>query len=400
MTTQSDAILEEVTRLHNHQQEIKKLKGEHFNIFSILQMEYKENATHSAFLGELLSPDGSHLLKDRFLGHFIKVIGYDGALNVKSANVELEKHVGKINLKQKTGGRIDIYISDSQGNSISVENKIYAGDQDAQIERYVNHNKGKNKVYYLNLNGENPSDKSIGKLEEGVDFYSISYRGTIIEWLTNCMKEAAEQPMLRESIRQYILLIKKLTNQLSDNIMEEQVLTTIKNNYTAAKIIADNIWRVELEIVQLFLNELQEYLQAKLDEEYSIKVDSDLTQTWTGLIIAHPDWKGIEIKIEGQSKIPWNDSIYGIRAFKNEFRREDFDTEFDADDLANLGFKTTNNHYWPCYQYILRFSQASEREKLFDPNRRKTLVESTSEKLIELVKLCRVPLSKIHRIGE
>ena len=69
-------LLNDVQKIVHQQEEIKILRGENFNIFSILKMESKENVTHSAFLGELLNPEGSHLLKKIFLAHFLKTIEY------------------------------------------------------------------------------------------------------------------------------------------------------------------------------------------------------------------------------------------------------------------------------------------------------------------------------------
>jgi len=396
MTTQIEDLLEEVNRVYLHQQEIKRLKGEHFNIFSILQMEHKENETHSALLGELLNPDGNHLFKEIFLRHFIEVINYEGLFDISTARVQLEKHIGAVNLKEKTGGRIDIFISDSKGNIISIENKINAPDQEAQIERYVNFNKEKNTVYYLTLNGDTPKDKSVGELVDGNQYYCISYQHTIIKWLTLCLKEAVEQPMLREVIKQYILLVKKLTNQLSDYTMELEVITSIKNNYQAAKIIADNIWKAELEVTQVFLSELKENIEAELDKDCIIEIDEDLTQTWTGMTITFKEWNGIMVKLEGQSKIPWHDSVYGICANMDNWNRENLNDKLSDVGLLKSDFK--HNHYWSHYQYILRFSQMSEKENLFDPHQRKIIATSTSEKLIELVNLCRIPLSKIKKI--
>lgn len=391
-------LIAEVNRINHHQKEIKKLRGEHFNIFSILQMEHKENATHSAFLGELLSPNGSHFLNSIFLKLFLLEIDYDGLLDVSTARVQLEKHLGKVNLNNKTGGRIDIYISDSSGNSISIENKIYAPDQVAQIERYFNHNIGKNSVYYLTLNGKMPDNESVGDLVEGNQYNCISYQQTIIKWLTLCMKEAAEQPILRESIKQYILLIKKLTNQLSDNNMENQVLESIKKNYQSAKIIADNIWKVELDATEVFLTELLEELNTKLGNEYKIVMDDDLTQTWSGFSIFHEDWNGISIRLEGQSKVPWNDSIYGIYANSNKWMRDDIINEFSK--LNEFKSELKNNRHWPYYNTILRFSKVDEKEKLFNVSSRKMLVKDTSKKLIQLVNLCIVPLSKVRKLNK
>ena len=47
--------------------EIEKLKGEKFNLFTIMNMEDKEVNTHSAFINELLNAKGSHLMEDIFL---------------------------------------------------------------------------------------------------------------------------------------------------------------------------------------------------------------------------------------------------------------------------------------------------------------------------------------------
>ena len=60
-------LLLDAKRISDHQEEISTLKGENFNVFSILKMESKENETHSAFLGELLNPKGSHGFGSLFL---------------------------------------------------------------------------------------------------------------------------------------------------------------------------------------------------------------------------------------------------------------------------------------------------------------------------------------------
>lgn len=392
-----EQLLSDVDLLHEHQQEINRVKGEHFNIFSVLKMESKENATHSAFLGELLSPKGSHLFKGVFLDHFfdhcLTEIPKD-KFDTTTAVVTLEKYIGVVNLEEKTGGRIDIYISDAKGNSISIENKIYAVDQKAQIQRYVNHNKEKNTVYYLTLDGGLPSEGSAGNLENGTKYHCISYKRTIIEWLTNCMKEAAEQPILRESIKQYILLIKKLTNQLSDSIMEEKVVSAIERNYIASKIIADNIWQAELKVTKVFLAELMEKIQTEF-EDCKMTLDEDLTDTWKGLSLTFEEWEGIEVRLEGQSKITWYDTIYGIRASEGDWDRVEFKSKLSEVELLQSGFSSSD--YWPYYQTILKFGQPSEREKLFDPTTRLVLVDNTAEKLIELVKLCHEDLSEIKK---
>jgi len=212
MTNQSKNILEncqviltETQSILARQKELQKQNGENFNIFSILKMESKENATHSAFLGELLNPKGSHLLGTVFLNHFLELIGAKDKLNSATARLVLEKHVGSRDDVNKIGGRIDIYLSDTDGKSISIENKIYAGDQYTQIERYVNHNKDNNTVYYLTLNGEDASEGSRGELKSNEDYHCISFKSTIIAWLEKCVREASAQPILSTTIQHFRL---------------------------------------------------------------------------------------------------------------------------------------------------------------------------------------------------
>ena len=96
-------------------------------------------------------------------------------------------------------------------------------------------------MYYLTLKGDPPSPEScIDKLLD-TDFFALSYKVEILEWLEQCQKEATRLPILRESINQYGILIKKLTNQLSDVKMENEVENIIIANYQAASVIGDNI---------------------------------------------------------------------------------------------------------------------------------------------------------------
>lgn len=391
----SRILLSSINRILKHQQEIKILKGENFNVFSILKMESKENETHSAFLAELLNPKGSHLLNTRFLSLFLDEISYTGDLNITTARLTTEDFIGNRNDKEKTGGRIDIYIQDSSGNSISIENKIYAADQDTQIERYVNHNRKKNTVYYLTLNGEEASKASRGQLEEGIDYYCISYQDTIIDWLKLCLKEASELPILRESIKQYIILIKKLTNQLTDSKMEKEILDLIEKNYAAAKIIEGNIWKIELKTVYNLLNELKDKLKIKLGEYWNVELDDDLSVNWSGLTLAHASWDGIKIKLEGQPIMTKHRTVYGIHAPKHMYNRSEIRTRLDDTDLFNETFKESN--FWPYYKTIYSLASQSEKDKLFDKEKRAAFIEDKIHKLLEMAEVCKDRLKDIPK---
>lgn len=386
-------ILYRVNQILEHQTEIAILKGETFNLFSILKMESKENDTHSAFLGELLNPKGSHYFGSTFLKLFLKQVG-DETLEADTATVFLEYSLGTNDQVNKTGGRVDIYIKDATKNTICIENKIYASDQPNQLKRYANHNKTKNSVYYLTLNGADATEESKDDLEIDVDYNCISYHTTIIDWLEACLKEAADQPIIRESIKQYIILLKKLANQLSDTKMEKEIKDLIINNYQAARTISSNIEPVELEYTEKFLQEIKTYVHKVLNAnevKFSIVINEDLSKPWSGLRIFHEDWPPeIRVQLQGNNKIPWTNTHYGIVAHNNLYNRRVLHTIFEKADLTDQNYK--ENLHWAYYDYIIDFGNLEERTKLFDTKKREALVKKVSDKLIDLVRLCETSL--------
>jgi hypothetical protein len=269
----------------NYQKEREVLKGELFNVFSILKMETKENATHSAFLRELLDPQGSHLKRNIFLDLFLKTIR-ETDLDINSAKVKAEHYLGHRNDNDRTGGRVDIYIEDESGVSICIENKIYAGDQFAQIERYYNHNAEKNKVYYLNLFGSEPSIESKGILNVNEHFFILSYKEHIINWLRLCLKETFDSPILRETIRQYIILLQKLTNTM-DNKEQSELMTLMLNNYEEASFIASNFNKAKDDIKEsvrmLTYKNLRETISDRFEISCGKGVGERYSQIWLEL---------------------------------------------------------------------------------------------------------------------
>src|SRR5690606_9342308 len=121
---------------------------------------------------------------------------------------------------------------------ISIENKIYAGDQKNQLERYYNFNLGKNQIFYLTLDGKLATTESCGKLKES-DYQCISYSHHIKNWLEECLKLTSDQPILRESIKQYLIIVKKITHQM-ENTSEKELLQLISNNLLASSKIFHN----------------------------------------------------------------------------------------------------------------------------------------------------------------
>ncbi len=236
-------FLKSIRLILNNQRREEKLKGEKFNIFSILNMETKENGTHSAFLGELLNPYGSHLRGNLYLNLFLDQIG-DKTLDRNTTRVILEKNIGPVifrkNPMESSGGRIDIYLEDDKGKVISIENKLNAPEQKLQVVRYYNYKKNDNTVFYLTLDEKPPTEFSMYTLVSGEDFYEINYGHDILKWLNACQKESTDNPIIRETIKQYSILLKKLTGQMSD-VNQKAMNDIILSNYEAAQTVSNNI---------------------------------------------------------------------------------------------------------------------------------------------------------------
>ncbi len=296
MTTQHyNNLFHSAQLIVQKEEELKKAKGESFNVFSILRMESKENDTHSNFLGNLLDPNGTHLMGSIFLEIFLKVINAEDFLDVSTASVYLEYSCGKVDYAAKTGGRIDIYLKDTSGRSISIENKIYAGDQPNQIERYVNHNKGFNKVYYLTLEEKDASKESRGELKAGTDYFTMTYRDEIVDWLEICTKEAANAPIVRETIKQYRILIQKLTKSI-DTVQEQELQKLILSNYEAAELIARNFDSAKETLCNNLRNTvLKKVNELLLDSNYKAILGDRITMSYSQIWIKNKKYPNSQV---------------------------------------------------------------------------------------------------------
>ncbi|HRI61435.1 MAG TPA: PD-(D/E)XK nuclease family protein [Saprospiraceae bacterium] len=218
-----DILLNEITTLRKAYELVGRQPGERFNIFRVLGLESDEVRTHSLFLAELLSPAGSHgmghVFLDQFLFHF-EVDDFDAP----AAKVTAEFHIGRVS--EDEGGRIDLVI-ESKGRRILIENKIFAGDQPNQLLRYHRFD-GDAILYYLTLFGAKPSGESTGNGQlTDEQFTCISYESDILNWLEACREKATRLPNVRETIAQYIELVKQLTNQNFDGKMQTDILNKI-----------------------------------------------------------------------------------------------------------------------------------------------------------------------------
>jgi len=218
-----------------HEEELDK-DGSRFNIFSILKVSSNEVRLHSSFIAELLNIKGTHGYKNQFCKLFIEELKqYDknnitANFNFDHYEVEVEKSTGLINHDYTMGGRIDILITDNFKNRIIIENKIFAGDQENQLLRYYNYDKSA-LLLYLTLKGGIPSDWSTNKeILNNEDFHCISYQSFINKWLEKCVEISKDKPKVKETISQYLHIIKNYTEQKENTKMTNEIIKLISES--------------------------------------------------------------------------------------------------------------------------------------------------------------------------
>jgi hypothetical protein len=233
-------------------EKLNEISIDNFNVFSILRKSSDEVNLHSKFIYELLNPNGSHQQGDIFLKLFIEEI--DINFTIDNINIYREKD------------NIDILIQ-SKKQSVIIENKIYSKDHSEQLSRYLDIvlNKGYKKdnisLIYLTLFGEKPNEE---KVQEKT--ICISYNQHITKWLENCIKEVALVPIIRETIAQYLKLVKELTNQSQQKgyIMEvKEFLLSDSNNLKIALNIENSIKESKIEVQLRFWEALHKSLNDK-----------------------------------------------------------------------------------------------------------------------------------------
>lgn len=263
-------LLKNIKTILKQNKELEKLNGENFNVFMVLNKQKDEVKTHSAFISELLNPKGSHGMGSVFLRHFFVMLAQNNYLKtdefeyLDETTVEVEKAVGNI---LDINSRLDIYIS-NKNIQICIENKIYAKDQRKQLERYkdfLDRNISKdNLLIYLSLFGK---DYQQTELEKDSDYICLSYKSDILSWLKECLKESVDYPILRESIKQYIILIKSLTSQLMSDKMQDQIQKVILSDIGSSQAIKNQYDNAIKKVTKEFKSHLIKRLEFLFSEK-------------------------------------------------------------------------------------------------------------------------------------
>jgi hypothetical protein len=221
-----------------------------FNPFAILREPHEEVGLHSRTLAELLSPDGSHASGTAFLREFLRQAGVDNDFSPEGCAVHREKH------------RIDILITNRQGLAIILENKVYALDQDRQIERYVDQVRQRglklHALIYLTLDGHEPSENSRGSYPLA-KITCLAYHNDIIPWLEKCEAMADDQ-YVKDSLSRYRTVVKQLTGRTASRkcIMDIADILLKDDNLRAAMTLGEALVEAKARIQEQFFADIEE----------------------------------------------------------------------------------------------------------------------------------------------
>ena len=200
----------ELFKNFKQKQQQQKLRGlNDFNLFTTLLKASDEVRLHSRFLNFLLNPNGEHCQGSLFLDLFLEKCGLADFLDTSNTSVFAEYN------------SIDLYLTDGN-NHIIIENKIWAGDQQKQIKRYIETIKEENKdinltenlvVIYLSLDREEPTDYSLyNSITEKQNFYKLLLNFLILcrKWFFGCHRLGINQWSCILQIQKYCLYLKNL----------------------------------------------------------------------------------------------------------------------------------------------------------------------------------------------
>lgn len=354
--------------------EERRKRGEDFNIFRTLRMQYDEVHTHSAMISALLNPKEYHGCKFSFLRAFLHQIKElkiyeDKISDLDNAVIEVEKSIGNISQDKENGGRLDIliklYLHDEKlPVLIIIENKIYAADEEKQLVRYYNYAKRKScsnyYIFYLTLDGRLPSENSTGKmLECDKDYYCLSYRNDILNWLCDCQKEANGKPLVHGIITQYKDLVSFLTHQNMDMDTQIKLASKIAENseyMILASIINDNYKHILHQMCELRLNDLCKRVAQNLN--LNCKHYGQWGNKYSGVSFTKEQWQHFSVSFEFM-KDNLDCFCFGVK-YLASIKEQKSETEkailskcvqdeFEKDLFIDWQPWHSNEYWWPWY---------------------------------------------------
>lgn len=331
-----------------HNAALRRATGGDFNIFRVLGIRHYEVQTHSPVLAELLNPAGAHGQGEIFLQLFLKHLGI-AEFRTTRANVRREVFCDKNSPSH--GRRIDIVLEDTNRRRIFIENKITASDQHDQLLSYRKHD-SEATILYLTLFGDNPSNVEENQYSE-IRYRCISYQTEVLRWLESCRREAASLPVIRETLTQYIHLIRELTQQSTTRKMNEELIEEIvkdDESYEAFLAIINARTAVEEKLIANLLQDLE-----KVAKEMGLLFELEekpFSHQYGGFGFHSENLKNHGLALRFQfDKTAYRDPYYGFcRVVKESELRQSGDL-LEAFRKFDVNVETDGN-LWPAWAYM------------------------------------------------
>ena len=238
------------------------------NILNIIEMDTKEASAHAKILEFLLDCKWETNEKETLFTSFLgKVLGFS-----KTKIKEFLKEKFSISREHMIkDGRID-FVIESESLCIAIEMKIYASDGDRQIERYENYCKSRGKdykIFYLTLDGHEPSEISIENSKNS-KVECISFEENILPWLEESLNYLKKEKYKYSFILQYIGAIKNLIEIEEANM---EILNTFEEMKTT-KFLNDRFKEKIQSIIVEFVEGIDKNIEKKLKDKEILKEDS------------------------------------------------------------------------------------------------------------------------------
>jgi hypothetical protein len=230
------SVASSLDRLEIQRQERLRATKGRFNLFTVLLKRHDEVCLHTRYLAHLLDPESfaattdsqrpRHDLGPLFLKAFLDQV----AKSALDHNDEMDRFPdlktidpAKVKVRREfhtnSKGNIDILLECPGWGAIAIENKIYANEQEFQIQRYSQFLETKRYENWLVLFLTLDNKKAVS--DGGCRYYRISYTNTILPWVEQCLRATYAFVTINQALQQYRDVVCDLTGHRKEMDMKE-----------------------------------------------------------------------------------------------------------------------------------------------------------------------------------
>ncbi|QUA52186.1 PD-(D/E)XK nuclease family protein [Aristaeella lactis] len=348
-------------------------QGKEFNIF-LVQGIASDEVKVCRFIRELLDPKGSHGQGIFFLHRFMKTV-----LKTDEFTDEEYRHASVIQEETiNQARRIDLVIH-IKSRLFPIEVKIYADDQANQCRDYylyASRIDPQAKIFYLTLDGHEPSDISISKSDTAqVKLDCISFADEILVWLGECINapEMDKIQPVKEILGQFENVIRKLTGMQKGNMMNDitDVIESSSENIMAAIQITHALPDIKARFMQKIFDLIKSHMAEfgiTESKDYYVKECEDYYKT-SRITLPHINYnipvsdKALEGKIVLSFEIHQR-LYFGIRPIEAKAEEAAKYIREHLTPPSILTHENDANYYW--WAYLHKCNNANFKQENID----------------------------------